>query len=112
MTTLWTCPKPDCGPTRCAPLEEADLAPFLTTSDVAELFGVSMNKVYKWIQTGKAPPYYRVGSSIYFRASDVLVHDGAGRSLCQRVWADLPARRIQAGRFSSARRRSAALIHF
>lgn len=48
-----------------------------------------MNKVYKWIQTGKTPPYYRVGSSIYFRASDVLVHDGAGAfcaSECGRIY--------------------------
>jgi excisionase family DNA binding protein len=64
MTTLWTCPKPDCAPTKYAPLGEADLAPFLTTSEVAESFGVSMNNVYKWIQTGKAPSHYRIGSSI------------------------------------------------
>jgi hypothetical protein len=84
MTTLWTCPSPDCPPSESAPLEGADRlpSPYLTTGKVAELFGVSINRLYKLIQSGKGPAYYRVGKSIYYRGSDLLGHDGEQRALC------------------------------
>jgi excisionase family DNA binding protein len=85
MTTLWSCPSPNCPPTDIPPKEvdepgeETSDAPdqILTTHDVAELLKVPLNAIYKWNKSGTGPPFYVIGKDNRYRKSDV-----------QRWWAE------------------------
>ena len=74
MTTLWSCPKPDCPPTEIVPRDttpqgvEADLS----TDEVADLLYVPLETVHKWRSAGMGPPAYRVGKRLRYCKSEVL----------------------------------------
>lgn len=79
MTTLWSCPNPGCPPTERAPrdLEVLDGSAAdesrtsLSSKELAEFAGVSLNTVSQWNQQGSGPPYYWIGNHIKYRVSHV-----------------------------------------
>jgi predicted DNA-binding transcriptional regulator AlpA len=46
------------------------------------VLGIPLDRLYKLLQIGTAPPHYKVGKSIYFRASDVLTNVSEQRAVC------------------------------
>jgi excisionase family DNA binding protein len=79
MTTLWTCPKPDCPPTVMAPKDVEEPAEaaggesdkLLSMEELAALLHVPLNTLYKWNKTGSSPPYYKRGKHIRYRIAEV-----------------------------------------
>jgi predicted DNA-binding transcriptional regulator AlpA len=78
MTTMWSCPDPDCPPTEIAPAEvasSADVLPeanLLTEDDVAKFLCVPINTLYKWRREHYGPPQLRIERTVRYRRDEVL----------------------------------------
>ncbi len=44
---------------------------FLTPTELADRWRVSLDSVYRWRKEGKAPPFYTIHGSILYRLADV-----------------------------------------
>lgn len=51
--------------------DQDDSERLLKIEEVSEIFGVSINTVHDWKKKGKIP-FYRIGSRIFFKRSEII----------------------------------------
>ena len=118
MPVLWSCPNPDCPPTKIAPVDVpesgertgAEAERSFTADQVAALLNVPLDTIAEWHTEGTGPAGYQSHKESHYRRSDVVRWlsgaRGIARYLPERMPCDLPAKCIHDG----GGQRSAALI--
>ena len=93
MTTLWSCPSPECPPTDKPPRDVEELGEVadgesqgvLSIQEVAKLLKVPVTTIYAWNRRGEGPPYYKVGRKLRYRKSNArkwLAEHLVSRAVC------------------------------